>query len=149
MGTGKLSVISILSMMTLFACLGCQTFSKSLMASKRSTEQVVAAYSAPGGATGVARYYSSRYHGRKTTSGEIFSQKKMTAAHPSLPLGTRVKVVNLANNKSVIVKVNDRCLEHEDVFIDVSRRAADRLGFIKQGKADVRITIVEQEDSLL
>ncbi|HPV52343.1 MAG TPA: septal ring lytic transglycosylase RlpA family protein, partial [Smithella sp.] len=68
--------------------------------------------------------------------------KKLTAAHPTLPLGTLVKVVNLDNNKSVVVKINDRCLEHEDVFIDLSREAARRLGFLRQGKARVRITVI-------
>jgi rare lipoprotein A len=91
---------------------------------------------------GTARYYSSRFHGRKTASGEIYNQKKMTAAHESLPFGTLVKVENLANGISVIVKVNDRCRKHEEVFIDVSREAALELGFIRQGKANVRLTVL-------
>lgn len=91
---------------------------------------------------GTARFYAKRYEGRRTTSGEIYRAKKLTAAHPTLPLGTRVKVVNLENDKSVVVKINDRCLEHEDVFIDLSREAARQLGFIRQGKARVRITMI-------
>lgn len=112
----------------LFMVIGCQTISQ---------------YYAPGGAEGTARYYAKRYNGRKTTSGEIYSSKKMTAAHPTLPLGTRVKVKNLDNNKSVIVKINDRCEEHEDVFIDLSREAARKIGMIKKGKANVQISVVE------
>ncbi|MBN1470917.1 MAG: septal ring lytic transglycosylase RlpA family protein [Syntrophaceae bacterium] len=104
--------------------------------------QSLAQYYMPNGAEGVARYYAKRYHGKKTTSGEIYDSKKMTAAHPTLPLGTRVKVVNLDNNKSVIVKINDRCLEHEDVFIDLSHQAARKIGMIKKGKANVRISVV-------
>ena len=91
---------------------------------------------------GTTRYYASRFHGRKTASGEIYNQKKMTAAHESLPFGTMVKVENLANGFSVIVKVNDRCRKHEEVFIDVSREAALELGFIRQGTAKVRITVL-------
>jgi rare lipoprotein A len=97
----------------------------------------------PNGAEGVARYYAKHYHGKKTTSGETYDSKKMTAAHPTLPLGTRVKVVNLDNNKSVIVKINDRCLEHEDVFIDLSHQAAKRIGMTRKGKANVRISVVD------
>lgn len=109
-------------------CFGCQTISQ---------------YYEPAGAEGTARYYAKRYNGRKTTSGEIYSSKKMTAAHPTLPLGTRVKVKNLDNNKSVIVKINDRCEEHEDVFIDLSREAARKIGLIKKGKANVQISVVQ------
>ena len=96
---------------------------------------------------GTARYYANRFNGRKTASGEIFSQKKLTAAHPTLPFGTLVKVENLANSKSVIVKVNDRCRKHEEVFIDVSREAALELGFIKQGTAKVRLTVLKDTPS--
>ena len=96
---------------------------------------------------GTARYYASRFHGRKTASGEIYNQKKMTAAHESLPFGTLVKVENLANSLSVIVKVNDRCRKHEKVFIDVSREAALELGFIRQGTAKVRLTVLTNNPS--
>ena len=121
-------VLFVLSLVLLFVSAGCQTISQ---------------YYAPNGAEGVARYYAKRYNGRKTTSGEIYSSKKLTAAHPTLPLGTRVKVVNLDNKKSVIVTINDRCLEHEDVFIDLSRQAARKIRMTKKGKANVRITVVD------
>ena len=91
---------------------------------------------------GVASYYADRFHGRKTASGEIYNQKKMTAAHESLPFGTLVKVENLANTLSVIVKVNDRCRRHEQVIIDVSREAALELGFVRHGTARVRMSVV-------
>jgi rare lipoprotein A len=136
----------ILSLVILFMCGGCQTLSMAQRADKPNLEQITARYSAPDGAEGIARYYAKRYKGRRTTSGEIYSPKKLTAAHPALPLGTRVKIVNLANNKSVIVTINDRCLEHEEVFIGLSRKAARQIGMMKQGKANVRITIVEDEN---
>ena len=94
---------------------------------------------------GIARYYTKRYNGRRTGSGAIYNPRKLTAAHPTLPFGTRVKVVNLANNKSVIVTVNDRCREHEESFIDLSRQAARQLGIIRQGKAAVRIIPMEKD----
>jgi hypothetical protein len=120
----------------LFMIAGCQTISQSLIGDN------TALYYMPGGAEGFARYYANSFNGKRTTSGEIYQSKKLTAAHPTLPLGTLVKVVNLDNNKSVVVKINDRCLEHEDVFIDLSREAARRLGFLRQGKARVRITVI-------
>lgn len=103
----------------------------------------MAQYYTTGGAAGTARYYAKHYHGKKTASGEVYHSQKMTAAHPTLPLGTRVKVVNLDNNKSVVVKINDRCLEHEDVFIDLSREAARKIGMTRKGKANVRISVVD------
>jgi rare lipoprotein A len=124
----KIFALFILSLVMLFVSVGCQTISQ---------------YYAPDGAEGVARYYAKRYNGKRTTSGEIYKSKKLTAAHPTLPLGTRVKVVNLDNNKSVIVKINDRCLEHEDVFIDLSRQAARKIGMVKKGKANVQITVIK------
>jgi len=148
----KLSALLIVSI-ALLMCAGCQTLPP---APEAQVTQPVTAAPAPPDITGpapepappqsvvgVARYYASRFHGRKTASGEIYDQKKMTAAHESLPFGTLVKVENLANSRSVIVRVNDRCRKHEEVFIDLSREAALELGFIRQGKADVRLTILE------
>jgi rare lipoprotein A len=95
------------------------------------------------GTLGIARYYAKRYNGRKTSSGAIYNPRKLTAAHPTLPLGTRVKVVNLANNRSVIVTVNDRCRKHGTPFIDLSRQAAHQLDFLRRAKANVRIIPLE------
>jgi len=91
------------------------------------------------GVLGIARYYAKRYNGRRTSSGAVYDPKKLTAAHPTLPLGTRVKVVNLANNRSVIVTVNDRCRKYRTPFIDLSRKAAHHLDFLRQATARVRI----------
>jgi len=94
------------------------------------------------GFLGKATYYANRYQGRKTSSGEIFNQRKMTAAHPTLPHGTRVKVENLANKRTVVVKVNDRLHKRKYEIIDLSRAAASKLGFLREGVAMVRITPV-------
>ena len=134
----------LLSLATLSSNIGCQTISHVQKVNESNLPQIIAIYSEPDGAVGIARYYKKRYNGRRTTSGEIYSSKKLTAAHPTLPLGTLVEVENLFNNKSVIVKINDRCREHEEVFIDLSREATRQLGMIKQGKAKVRITIVKE-----
>ncbi len=99
------------------------------------------------GVEGVASYYAKRYNGRRTNSGRRYDPNKLTAAHPSLPHGTRVKVVNLANDKEVIVTINDRCRSRKEPFIDLSRAAAKQLGFLGKGIARVRIIPLDEEPS--
>jgi peptidoglycan lytic transglycosylase len=94
---------------------------------------------------GLAAYYASRYNGRKTNSGERYRMEKLTAAHADLPLGTRVKVVNLANGRQVIVTINDRCRKKSFPFIDVSRAAAKILGFFGKGTTRVKIIALGAE----
>ncbi|MBJ6726622.1 septal ring lytic transglycosylase RlpA family protein [Geomesophilobacter sediminis] len=96
---------------------------------------------------GVASYYAKRFQGRKTTSGVRYHPDKMTAAHQSLPLGTKVRVTNLANNKEVTVVVNDRCRKKSVPFIDLSRAAAKKLGFFGAGKANVSIHVLKDDES--
>ncbi len=94
---------------------------------------------------GQASFYANKFNGRKTASGEIFSQRKMTAAHRTLPFGTIIKVTNLSNNKSVKVRVNDRGPFSRKRIIDLSRKAAKELDFIKAGVARVKIEPVGEE----
>ena len=96
---------------------------------------------------GLASYYANRYNGRKTRSGSRYNPKKLTAAHPTLPFGTRVRVLNLTNDREVIVTVNDRCRSRKFPFIDLSRAAAAELGFLGKGTARVRIIPLDDEES--
>jgi peptidoglycan lytic transglycosylase len=89
--------------------------------------------------TGLASWYGSRHHGKRTASGEVFNQNKFTAAHRTLPWGSRVKVTNLANGKSVEVRINDRGPFSQGRIIDVSRAAARSLDMVEQGITTVRI----------
>ncbi len=91
------------------------------------------------GEIGHASYYAKRLAGRPTASGELYDHDKLTAAHPDLPFGTRVRVVNLANGRGVVVTVNDRCRLQKTPFIDLSRSAAREIGFLRKGQARVRI----------
>ena len=93
--------------------------------------------------TGIASYYGVPYHGRQTASGEIFDMNELTAAHPKLKFGTRVKVTHLANNRSVTVRINDRGPFVKGRVIDLSRAAAGELQMIPSGLAEVKIEIVE------
>jgi rare lipoprotein A len=98
----------------------------------------------PRGVKGKAYYYAKRYNKKRTSSGAIYNPRKLTAAHPTIPLGTRVKVVNLANKRSVVVTVNDRCRKHSFEFIDLSQAAARQLGFLGKGMARVRIIPIKE-----
>lgn len=91
--------------------------------------------------TGQASYYAARYHGRPTASGEIFDMEKMTAAHRTLPFGTKVKVTRLDDGRSVVVRVNDRGPFVDGRIIDVSLAAARELQMIAPGLAKVSVTV--------
>ena len=91
--------------------------------------------------TGQASWYGAVHHGKRTASGAIFDQTKLTAAHRSLPFGTRVKVTNVANGKSVEVEINDRGPYAGNRIIDLSRAAAQALGMIESGTATVRLEL--------
>ncbi|MET0402332.1 MAG: septal ring lytic transglycosylase RlpA family protein [Cystobacter sp.] len=88
---------------------------------------------------GLASYYADRYHGRPTASGEKLDQKKFTAAHPKLPFGTCLRVVNMENQRSVEVRVNDRGPYVKGRVVDVSLAAARRLDLVDKGLARVRL----------
>ena len=94
--------------------------------------------------TGVASYYATKFHGRKTASGEIFYKDSLTAAHKTLPFGTKVRVTNLKNNKSVIVKVNDRGMQGKKRIIDLSPAAAKELNMIGSGLIKVKVEVLEK-----
>ena len=91
---------------------------------------------------GTASWYGKKFHGRTTASGEKFNMNEMTAAHRSLPFGTKVKVTNLSNGRSVVLTINDRGPKLKSREIDVSRRAAGQLGFRRAGTARVRIETI-------
>ena len=91
---------------------------------------------------GTASYYSNSFNGKKTANGEIYSHKKMTAACNVLPLGTWIKVTNLQNGKSVIVKTNDRLHTRMKRVVDLSRKAADKLDYVKSGLTRVRVEVI-------
>ena len=89
--------------------------------------------------TGIASWYGPKFHGRRTANGEIFDMNLLTAAHPTLPMPVRARVTNLENGKSIIVRINDRGPFAKDREIDLSRKAAEVLGFRDKGTTQVRV----------
>jgi len=92
--------------------------------------------------TGLAAFYHATFQGRRTANGESFDHNALTAAHKTLPFGTLVRVVNLINNRSVVVRVNDRGPMQKNRVIDLTRRAASALGFLARGMTLVKIEIL-------
>lgn len=92
---------------------------------------------------GRASFYGRRFHGRTTANGERFNMNAMTAAHRTLPFGTRVRVTNPRTGASVIVRINDRGPFHGNRVIDVSRAAAEELGMIRAGTASVQLEVLD------
>jgi rare lipoprotein A len=95
---------------------------------------------------GIASYYADKFDGRKTASGEIFNNSDLTAAHKKLAFGTMVKVVNIKNGQSVVVRVNDRGPYAHGRIIDLSKAAAMKIGMIQDGLAEVKIEVVQSND---
>ncbi len=93
--------------------------------------------------TGLASYYSDRFQGRRTANGERFDQRGFTAMHRSLPFGTRLRVTNVSNHRSIEVRVNDRCRSRKGPALDLSRRAAEELGFLRSGIARVTYEVIK------
>ena len=96
---------------------------------------------------GIASWYGTKFHGRRTSSGETYDMYAMTAAHKSLPLPTYVQVTNLSNSKFIVVKVNDRGPFHENRIIDLSYTAAIKLDIIQKGTGLVEVKAIDIEDS--
>jgi|SRR5262245_24246761 len=91
---------------------------------------------------GTASFYSHKFHGRRTASGEIYDENELTAAHRTLPFGTRVRVTNLKNDRSVVVTVTDRGPHNHRRVIDLSRHAANVLGFVHSGTTRVSLEVI-------
>jgi len=94
--------------------------------------------------TGECSYYAHKFHGRKTANGEIFDMYALTAAHKKLPFGTILEVENLANNKKVTVRINDRGPFVSNRILDLSYAAAEKIEMLQTGTAHIRAKIISQ-----
>jgi len=96
---------------------------------------------------GVSSFYADDFHGKLTANGEIYDMYGLTAAHKTLPLNTIVRVTNLSNNKSLILRINDRGPYVKGRILDCSYGAAKKLDFISQGTTDVKVEVIEWGDN--
>lgn len=96
--------------------------------------------------TGKASFYADKFEGRPTASGDKYRHNKLTAAHKTLPFGTKVRVTNLINNQSVEVVINDRGPYVDDRIVDLSKSAAEKLGFVNLGITEVKLEVVNAGD---
>jgi len=96
--------------------------------------------------TGKASFYADKFEGKLTASGEKYKHSKLTAAHKTLPFGTKVRVTNLANSETVEVIVNDRGPYVDGRVIDLSKSAAEKLGYVNKGLADVKVEVIDAGD---
>ena len=120
--------------------------SQSLPAQENNEEQVTISHAIKKKTNGIiygtASYYANKFQNRKTANGEIFDQQKMTAACNVLPLGTWIKVTNLKNKRSVVVKINDRLHGKMKRAVDLTKEAARQLGFIRSGLTKVKVEVI-------
>jgi rare lipoprotein A len=97
--------------------------------------------------TGTASYYAGQYNGRRTSNGEVYDMNSLTAAHQDLPFNSIVRVTNIDNQKSVILRINDRGWLKRGRIIDVSLEAAKRLSMVGSGTAKVRVEVLKYGES--
>lgn len=96
---------------------------------------------------GTASFYSNKFNGKPTANGEIYDSQKLTAAHNGLPLGTWIKVTNLRNRRSVVVKINDRLHYKNPRLVDLSRAAAKKLGYTGHGLTRVKLEVLPNKSA--
>ncbi len=97
---------------------------------------------------GVATYYADLFQGRRTASGELYDKNKLTAAHRTLPMGTKIKITRTDNHKSVVVRINDRGPYARNRMLDISKSAAEKIGLLRTGKATVKLEIIDKNNKV-
>lgn len=99
--------------------------------------------------TGISSWYGDEFHGKRTANGELFDKNALTAAHPTLQLPSLIRVTNLENGRSAVLRVNDRGPFSKSRLIDVSHKSANVLGYAAQGTARVRVQVLDRESRIL
>ena len=110
---------------------------------KSNKEVAIAVEAAKEKISGMVSWYADKFHGKKTSSGEVYNKTELTAAHRSLPFGTKVKVTNVKNGKSVVVKINDRGPHSKSRVLDLSKAAFTEIGSIDSGVLNIEMEVVK------
>lgn len=130
-------IIQVLFVIIFAACSSTSRYSGSSVDDSRITTRNILETE-----TGTASFYADEFNGKKTASGEIYNMNELTAAHPVYPFNTIVVVTNLKNNRSVQVRINDRMPNYKNRIIDLSLKAAEKLGMIQDGIQEVKVEVI-------
>lgn len=141
----RIGIDKILRIVFVSFFIGCFILPNQVISQNKNSDSTIKSKKAKKVFYGQASYYSNKFNGRKTANGEIFSQKKLTAACNVLPLGTWIKVTNLRNGRAVIVKTNDRIHPKMKRIVDLSKAAAQQLGYINRGLTRVKVEIISKK----
>ena len=143
----KTNIIFALIIVSIIGCGPSIAYGDYVNSNGMSRKEIEAIKNHPRVQIGVASYYGSKFHKKRTANGEIFNMYKVSAAHKTLPLGTKVRVINLENGRSLTMKINDRGPYVKGRVIDLSYKAAQKLGFVNQGTTKVRIEVLRLGDN--
>lgn len=119
------------------------SFNTSLNEEATDAEIIEAVEEAKNKIEGIVSWYADKFHGQRTSSGELYNNKELTAAHRTLPFGSKVKVTNVQNGKSVVVKINDRGPHSKSRIMDLSKAAFEQIGSINSGVLNIEMEIVK------
>jgi rare lipoprotein A len=141
----RFTITSLLYCCAVIVLIGCTASPRFVSARNQGRRTVIGEKTTLGPAIeeGLASYYADKYNGQQTSNGEVYDMYALTAAHPTHPFNTKVKVTNLDNGRSVVLRINDRGPFLKDRIIDVSYTAAKQLQMIGTGTAQVRIEVIE------
>lgn len=139
-----MKISALLISVLCLSCFGCASTSIQSQSRQQVSPHKIKIHKSHYYQVGKASYYADKYQNRKTASGELFDQRKMTAAHPKLPFGTVLRVTNLKNGKSVMVRVNDRGPYGKGLVVDLSRSAFSAIGNTASGLIDVGVEILKK-----
>ena len=137
----RLFRFSVAALLSLACAIGA---SPAISAESAAPESAAESASTPTTETGLAAVYSDKLHGHRTASGQKYDRNKLTAAHKTLPFGTKVKITNTKNNKSVVLRINDRGPVQPDRVLDISPSAARAIGISRKGMGEVHIQVLNQ-----
>jgi rare lipoprotein A len=139
-----IKIVSLILAVIIFY--GCSSTPRIVKGGSGSADRIIRYKTEKSVEVGTASFYAHKYHGKLTANGEIYDMSELTAAHGSLPFNTVVKVTNLKNSRTVILRINDRMPYYKGRIIDVSYRAAKELGMLTSGLAKVQIEILKWGD---
>jgi rare lipoprotein A len=143
----KSNIIFTLIILCIMSCGPSIAYGDYVNSEGMSRKQIESIKNHPRVQVGIASYYGSKFHKKRTANGEIFNMYKVSAAHKTLPLGTKVRVINLKNRRSLTMTINDRGPYVKGRIIDLSYKAAQKLGFVNQGTTKVRIEVLRLGDN--